>query len=951
MENIDYQCGVDANDLSLVPDLVLPPKFKMPEFEKYNGTSCPGAHITMFCRRMTGYVNNDQLLIHCFQDSLIGSATRWYNQLSRAKVSSWKDLAQAFMKQYGHVTDITPDRITLQNMEKKQNESFRQYAQRWREVATQVQPPLLEREVTMLFINTLKAPFISHMLGSATKSFSDMVMSGEMIENAIRSGKIEAGENFKRLAPRKKDNEVNNVSTYSKSHSKPITVGPPKMITPGYQTPSRQEPNTRPNTRTNTERFQFTPIPITYGELYQKLFDAHIVSPHYLEPMQPPYPKWYDMNAQCEYHAGISGHSIENCTVFKKAVERFIKMGLVKLDDPSGPNVAGNPLPNLSDKGVNVIIENGGRRIKDDIAKVNTPLKWVWRQMINRGLIKQESKQRPKGIGRYCEFHAKEGHDIQNCTEFRVMVQNMMDNKELKFYKEIKGLEKREVYASEEGPARKAQNRPVVIISRPRNTGSGIQLAPKVIIQKPVAFPYQDSKKVPWNYNCNVMIPGEENPINASKEGSDVGFYTRSGKRYDPANTKEESMKGKAVHSEYSVVEQLRKQLARISVLKLLLSSESHRNALIKVLNETYVANDISVSKLDRLVNNINAENFIFFNDDEIPPGGMGSTKALHITARCKGCTLPGILVDNGSALNVLPLSTLNRLLVDSSHMKSCQNIVRAFDGTEKRVMGRIEIPLLIGPSTYEVDFLSQTIVTSPKGEVGSRGRLVTIGAKKTSLRRCSEEDLENTCGGRVNTDLVNKQDRYGLGYKPNARERRKEMEKKQEKRRTRLSGIEAKWGPITFPHISKTFVSEGIVYPEEKDEVTEGRIGRSSDINKMSDAVTDSGSLFEQDVSIDDPQDFEDDQDSVLSPDLLRMVEEEEKQILPYKESVEVVSLEEVRNVKIGTGITKETRRDLVELLQEFKDVFAWSYQDMPGLSTDIVVHRLPIKEECKPV
>ena len=59
MENIDYHRGVDAKDLSLVPDLVLPPKFKMPEFEKYNGTSCPEAHIIMFCRRMTGYVNND----------------------------------------------------------------------------------------------------------------------------------------------------------------------------------------------------------------------------------------------------------------------------------------------------------------------------------------------------------------------------------------------------------------------------------------------------------------------------------------------------------------------------------------------------------------------------------------------------------------------------------------------------------------------------------------------------------------------------------------------------------------------------------------------------------------------------------------------------------------------------------------------------------------------------
>ncbi|KAA3486475.1 hypothetical protein EPI10_030382 [Gossypium australe] len=93
---------------------------------------------------------------------------------------------------------MTPDKITLQNMEKKKSESFRQYAQKWRE------PPLLENETTMLFINTLKAPFINHMLGNATKSFSDIVMFGEMIENAARSGKMDARENVKKSASRKK---------------------------------------------------------------------------------------------------------------------------------------------------------------------------------------------------------------------------------------------------------------------------------------------------------------------------------------------------------------------------------------------------------------------------------------------------------------------------------------------------------------------------------------------------------------------------------------------------------------------------------------------------------------------------------------------------------------------------------------------------------------------------
>ncbi|XP_040958110.1 uncharacterized protein [Gossypium hirsutum] len=334
MEVTESYRGIDAKEPSLVPDLVLPHKFKMPEFEKYNGTSCREAHITMFCRRMAGYVNNDQLLIHCFQDSLLGATSKWYNQLSRTTIGSWRDLAQAFMKQYSHVTDMAPDRITLQNIEKKPSESFRQYAQRWREIAVQVQPPLLEKEITMMFINTLKAPFITYMLGSATKNFPDIIMNGEMIENAIRNGKIDAGESNKRSVSRKREDEVNNMG-YSKS----VTVSQPRKMAANQQGLSRQEAGTGQN----TERPRFTPIPVPYRKLYQNLFDTHVISPFPMKPLQPPYPKWYDANAQCEYHARITGHSIENCIAFKKQVERLIDMGVVKFGESSS---AENPLPN-----------------------------------------------------------------------------------------------------------------------------------------------------------------------------------------------------------------------------------------------------------------------------------------------------------------------------------------------------------------------------------------------------------------------------------------------------------------------------------------------------------------------------------------------------------------------------------------------------------------------------
>ncbi|KAA3484756.1 receptor-like protein 12 [Gossypium australe] len=53
---VDYHCGIDAKDLSLAPDLVLPPKFKTSEFEKYKGTSYPKAHITLQSDRVNSQI-------------------------------------------------------------------------------------------------------------------------------------------------------------------------------------------------------------------------------------------------------------------------------------------------------------------------------------------------------------------------------------------------------------------------------------------------------------------------------------------------------------------------------------------------------------------------------------------------------------------------------------------------------------------------------------------------------------------------------------------------------------------------------------------------------------------------------------------------------------------------------------------------------------------------------
>ena len=47
---------------------------------------------------------------------------------------------------------------------------------------------------------------------------------------------------------------------------------------------------------------------------------------------------------------------------------------------------------------------------------------------------------------------------------------------------------------------------------------------------------------------------------------------------------------------------------------------------------------------------------------------------------------------------------------------------------------------------------------------------------------------------------------------------------------------------------------------------------------------------------------------------------------------------------------IDKE-KSELILLLKEFKNVFAWDYNEMPGLDPGLIAHTLNVDPESKPV
>ena len=51
-----------------------------------------------------------------------------------------------------------------------------------------------------------------------------------------------------------------------------------------------------------------------------------------------------------------------------------------------------------------------------------------------------------------------------------------------------------------------------------------------------------------------------------------------------------------------------------------------------------------------------------------------------------------------------------------------------------------------------------------------------------------------------------------------------------------------------------------------------------------------------------------------------------------------------------VNANLSVEYKADLIKLLKEYVDCFAWKYSEMSGLSRDLVEHRLLIKAGFKP-
>ena len=79
-----------------------------------------------------------------------------------------------------------------------------------------------------------------------------------------------------------------------------------------------------------------------------------------------------------------------------------------------------------------------------------------------------------------------------------------------------------------------------------------------------------------------------------------------------------------------------------------------------------------------------------------------------------------------------------------------------------------------------------------------------------------------------------------------------------------------------------------------------------------------------------------------------------EDMKVTLVSESTEWIDFgvpDQPREIRIGSSLSRDERSKLIDVLRSYLDVFAWLYEDMPGLDPTVVQHHLPILPHVRPV
>ncbi|XP_077251923.1 uncharacterized protein LOC143891172 [Tasmannia lanceolata] len=601
----------DVSELMMSSAVVLPHNFKVPDYDKYDGTGCPRNHVRWFIILSQQYGLNHEQMTQLFPISLIGIAKKWFLRLKPDEVRTMEDISDQLIEQF--------------SMEEGIEVTKRDLKQRWRRKSAQLNQRLSEKDQIKLVVKSLSTQYFHFMAPQHYPNFDHLIQTGTQTEDAIGKGlrarpsSSEVREGKRPMVIQKEVNSVNYV--------RPVA----RAVTEVSRPAERQAPK------------QFDPLPYPYPVILKKLIrDKKIKLPD-IRPVPDPLPKYWRLDQYCEYHRN-SGHLTERCLALKYAIQKMIDNKDLEVERPSTTQ---NPLPNhraIPPPVVNAIF-------------VNEPL------LDPSNLICAITSDKPYVL--------------------------RLDDEEI----EELAREKPYVLSLADDDFAESSSRSYILHC-------------------------EDVEEEQRNKTPYVLRIEDDDLLFLDDQCDELQHVTRGGRVFKPPELSAENPAEIAraagnprlnrpvtEEEDDNLLKQLRKTQANISIWGLLMSSSKHRKVILKELNAAQVSIDVTPDELVSLVTPARTSKVLSFTDEDLPPEGKDHTKPLKITLICNKKKVPEVLVDNGSALNVCPLSTATTLGFGPENFVPSEQGILAYDGTRRDVIGTLVTEIQIGGEEFEIEF------------------------------------------------------------------------------------------------------------------------------------------------------------------------------------------------------------------------------------------------------
>ncbi|KAL0354722.1 UNVERIFIED_CONTAM: hypothetical protein Sradi_3919100 [Sesamum radiatum] len=174
------------------------PGIKIPSLNEYNGGGDPQDHLDRFSARADLLDISDAAYCKLFRTTLSGKAMAWFNQLPPGTIESFEQLAQRFLHHFAINKRYPKTASYLFTIIQRENESLREYVQRFSEAVLEVPHVNPELLASIMQQNLKRGRFKESIAGKPPATQEELLMRAE---NNIR---IEESTGSRPITPLKR---------------------------------------------------------------------------------------------------------------------------------------------------------------------------------------------------------------------------------------------------------------------------------------------------------------------------------------------------------------------------------------------------------------------------------------------------------------------------------------------------------------------------------------------------------------------------------------------------------------------------------------------------------------------------------------------------------------------------------------------------------------------------